>query len=192
MFELKCFYEDGTPITHFTQWDVNQTIAIDGEYTKAPMVHFANKESVNALCVQSTLKSNGQITVEVPNTLLTESYPILIYIYVMSNDSGRTILKDQIPVEKRAKPNDYEFKENLHVVYLTELENEVKELKNTMTTAVNNCNSATTKANQAANSINSISFTKATTRQNIVSGESLSTILGKIQKYLEDIEVYLS
>ena len=61
-----------------------------------------------------------------------------------------------------------------------------------MTTAVNNCNSATTRANHAADSINSISFTKATTRQNIVSGESLSTILGKIQKYLEDIEVYLS
>ena len=191
MYKLKCFYQDGTPITHFTQWDVNQMIVIDGEYTQAPMVHFANKESVNALCVQSTLKSNGQITVEVPNTLLIESYPILIYIYVMSNDSGRTILKDQIPVEKRAKPNDYEFKENLHVVYLTELENEVKELKNTMTTAVNNCNSATTKANQAADSINSISFTKATTRQNIVSGESLSTILGKIQKYLEDIETLL-
>lgn len=60
-----------------------------------------------------------------------------------------------------------------------------------MTTAVNNCNSATSKANQAADSINSISFTKATTRQNIVSGESLSTILGKIQKYLEDIETLL-
>lgn len=191
MYKLKCFYEDGTPITHFTQWDVNQKIIIEYECTKAPMVHFANKNCELALCVQSTLKSNDQISVEVPNILLTESYPILIYIYVMSDDSGRTILKDQIPVEKRAKPNDYEFKENLHVVYLTDLENEVKELKNTMTTAVNNCNSATTKANQAADSINSISFTKATTRQNIVSGESLSTILGKIQKYLEDIEKLL-
>ena len=192
MFELKCFYEDGTPITHFTQWDVNQTILIDFECTKAPLVHFANKNSERALPVQSTLANNNQISVDVPNALLTEDCPITIYIYPMSNDVGRTVLKDRFEVVKRPQPSDYEFKENLHVVYLTQLEDEVKELKNTMTNAVNNCESATTKANQAADSINSISFTKATTRQNIVSGESLSTILGKIQKYLDDIEAYLS
>ena len=148
MYKLKCFYEDGTPITHFTQWDVNQTIVIDGEYTKAPMVHFANKNSEYAICVQSTLINNGQLSVDVPNILLTEYYPIIIYIYVVSDDSGKTVLSDQFQVVKRQQPSDFTFEENLHVVYITQLEDEIRELKNTMTTAINNCNTATNKANE--------------------------------------------
>lgn len=155
MFELKCFYKDGTPVKHFTQWDVNQTIVIDGEYTKAPLVHFANKNSEYALCVQSTLESNGQISVDVPNTLLTEIHPIIIYIYQMSDNSGKTILSDEFKVVQRPQPSDYVFEENIHVVYITQLEDEIRELKdtmttleNTMTTAINKCNTATNKANE--------------------------------------------
>ena len=152
MFELKCFYEDGTPVTHFTQWDVNQTIVIDGEYTKAPMVHFANKNSEFAICVQSILKSNGQLSVDVPNILLTEHYPIIIYIYPMTDDIGRTILSEQFQVVKRPQPNDFTFEENMHVIYITQLEDEIRELKNTMVTTIDDCKEATEKANSIIDS----------------------------------------
>ena len=152
MYKLKCFYEDGTPVTHFTQWDVNQTIVIDGEYTKAPMVHFANKNSEFAICVQPTLKSNGQLSVDVPNVLLIEHYPIIIYIYPMSDDVGRTILSEQFPVVKRPQPNDFTFEENMHVIYITQLEAEIRELKNTMVTTIDDCKEATKKANEISDS----------------------------------------
>lgn len=122
MFGVECFDTHDEPISHYTQWDINQTLKIvlygmdDGYMKSAPYVHFANIKSSEALVVRSTLQGDDTVLVDIPNQLLQESYPLLIYVYL--NDSSdassqRTIVKIEIPVHKRARPSDYEYVENI-------------------------------------------------------------------------------
>ena len=56
------------------------------------------------------------ITVSVPNILLQEPYPLLVYVYLTDSDdvsSQRTVLYTEIPIRKRAKPHDYMYVENI-------------------------------------------------------------------------------
>ncbi len=122
MFGVECFDTHDEPISHYTQWDINQTLKIvlygmdEGYMKNAPYVHFANIKSSEALVVRSTLQGDDTVLVDIPNQLLQESYPLLIYVYL--NDSSdassqRTIVKIEIPVHKRARPSDYEYVENI-------------------------------------------------------------------------------
>ena len=122
MFGVECFDTHDEPISHYTQWDINQTLKIvlygmdEGYMKNAPYVHFANIKSSEALVVRSTLQGNDTVLVDIPNQLLQEPYPLLIYVYLNdSSDAGsqRTIVKIEIPVHKRAKPSDYEYVENI-------------------------------------------------------------------------------
>ena len=122
MFGVECFDTHDEPISYYTQWDINQTLKIilygmdDGYMKNAPYVHFANIKSSEALVVRSTLQGDDTVLVDIPNQLLQESYPLLIYVYLNdSSDAGsqRTIVKIEIPVHKRAKPSDYEYVENI-------------------------------------------------------------------------------
>lgn len=122
MFGVECFDTHDEPISHYTQWDINQTLKIvlygmdDGYMKSAPYVHFANIKSSEALVVRSTLQGDDTVLVDIPNQLLQESYPLLVYVYLNdSNDasSQRTIVKIEIPVHKRARPSDYEYVENI-------------------------------------------------------------------------------
>ena len=122
MFGVECFDTHDEPISHYTQWDINQTLKIvlygmdDGYMKNAPYVHFANIKSSEALVVRSTLQSDDTVLVDIPNQLLQESYPLLIYVYLNdSSDAGsqRTIVKIEIPVHKRTRPSDYEYVENI-------------------------------------------------------------------------------
>ena len=122
MFGVECFDTHDEPISYYTQWDINQTLKIvlygmdDGYMKNAPYVHFANIKSSEALVVRSTLRGDDTVLVDIPNQLLQEPYPLLIYVYLNdSSDAGsqRTIVKIEIPVHKRAKPSDYEYVENI-------------------------------------------------------------------------------
>lgn len=298
MFEMTFLDLNEQPISHLTQWDANQEIIISGEFTDNHIVHFCNKNSEYALCVQSTLLSDGKIQVAIPNILLCEPYPILIYVYSTTENVGkRTIISGKIPVRPRVEPENGYFEENHNVVYLAELQKQVIELNETITeaenersenensrieaekertntfndaikdcndatsaantaasdaykaieandeavenaigkldsaiqqaqndidlaiesandsvdgalqdvsTAITNAETATDKANTAATTANekivimqnliesmdefSVTFTEAETRENIVSGETLSVLFGKIQKWFTDIE----
>ena len=89
MFEVTCWDSYDRVIEGFTQWDINQTIYLKNVYddfglTEAPMFHFCNKNSKEALVVQSTVEDNNVIAVKVPNILLQESYPLIAYMYVYS------------------------------------------------------------------------------------------------------------
>lgn len=266
MLELICLDLKGNPITHFTQWDSERKIIIIGEFTSAPMVHFCNKNSEYALCVNSELIDSNQISATVPNSLLREPYPLLIYVYAAGDDGKQTILSGKIPVKERAEPEGFLYKENTHVIYLAELEQQVLELNALITsaeekrveneeqriaaenvrqnneatrkknetsrvdaetqresdfdslqqnmldaiddcqtatsnanTATNAANTAATAANNAATQINvflqntdnmTVTFTEATTRENIISGESLKILFGKIKKWFTDIEAF--
>lgn len=291
MLELTCLDLKGNPITHFTQWDADREIIIIGDFTSAPMVHFCNKNSKYALCVNSALIDSNQIRATVPNSLLREPYPLLIYVYATGDDGKQTILSGKIPVKERAEPEGAIYEENTHVVYLAELEQQVLELNSLITsaeeervkneeqrieaentrqsnettrqeneasrtnaetkresdfgslqqdmqdaiddceaktassvskcdTAATNCNNAATAANTATSNANTaaqsannaadaannavtqinvflentddmtVTFTEATTRENIISGESLKILFGKIKKWFTDIEAF--
>lgn len=126
----------GNKIRYLTQWDANQKIIVElpQNISIAPEVHFCNKHSRKALIVQSTLSGN-KITVDVPNILLEEPYVIYVYIYLIDDNSGKTVKSTVIPVRKRAKPDDYEYVENVEVIYLTDLINKVNLLNDNLESA---------------------------------------------------------
>lgn len=122
MYEVPCLDLNGDTINKFYQWDIDQKIVInlegcDKNYLKnAPEVHFCNSSRKEALVVRSAVSNHDTITVDVPNVLLQEAYPLLVYVYLTdANDSSsqKTILYSEIPVRKRAMPSDYLYVENI-------------------------------------------------------------------------------
>ena len=134
MFGVGCFDTHDNPIDHYTQWDINQKLKIvvydvDSSLLKnAPYIHFANVKSTEALVVRSTVEDTDTIVVDVPNSLLQESWPLLVYVYLNDNldaHSQKTIIKIEIPVHKRAKPSDYEYVENIERITAEVIKQEV-------------------------------------------------------------------
>lgn len=137
-----CLDKNGNTILNFTQWDSNQKIYIDGDFTGldlAPYVDFYNDNQQNALRMTGTVNA-GQIEVEVPNTLFLDALPITVYVYLReeSNDTingGKTILTSRIPVRPKPKPHDFSFEDNVHVVSLLDLEETLNNLNTSLTNA---------------------------------------------------------
>lgn len=146
MYEVPCLDLNGDTINKFYQWDIDQKIVInlegcDVNYLKnAPEVHFCNSSRKEALVVRSTVSNHDTITVDVPNVLLQEAYPLLIYVYLTdANDSSsqKTILYSEIPVRKRAKPSDYLYVENITRVTAEMIKKEIEQTTlNTRTDAI--------------------------------------------------------
>lgn len=136
MYEVPCLDLNGDTINKFYQWDIDQKIVInlegcDVNYLKnAPEVHFCNSSRKEALVVRSTVSNNDTITVDVPNILLQEAYPLLVYVYLTDADdssSQKTILYSEIPVRKRAKPSDYLYVENITRVTAEMIKKEIEQ-----------------------------------------------------------------
>lgn len=134
MFGVGCFDTHDNPIDHYTQWDIDQKLKIvvydaDSNLLKnAPYVHFANVKSTEALVVRSTVEGTDTIVVDVPNSLLQESWPLLVYVYLNDNldaHSQKTIIKIEIPVHKRVRPSDYEYVENIERITAEVIKQEV-------------------------------------------------------------------
>ena len=168
----------GNTIYNLTQWDVNQKliVSVDQTVTIAPKVHFCNQKSEKALVVESTLSDN-KIVADIPNILLQEPYRITAYVYLetdIENSSWKTIQTIEIPVRKRPKPDDYEYVENVHVIYLSEMIKTVERLEQdvrnaefvrvsnentrieTANKAVSDANNATVRANNASDRANDL------------------------------------
>lgn len=113
MKNVLCYGSDGKLLKLLYQWDCNQKIYFTGLPTSpCPVFHFCNRRSTEALVVNSE-PTTGGVTVEIPNILLQEPEPLIIYVYAGTGDnSGRTVHALQVPVVPRAMPNDYEYKEN--------------------------------------------------------------------------------
>lgn len=82
------------------------------------------------MVVRSTVSNHDTITVDVPNILLQEAYPLLVYVYLTdANDSSsqKTILYSEIPVRKRAKPSDYLYVENITRVTAEMIKKEIEQ-----------------------------------------------------------------
>ena len=136
MYEVPCLDLNGDTINKFYQWDIDQKIVInlegcDVNYLKnAPEVHFCNSSRKEALVVRSTVSNHDTITVDVPNILLQEAYPLLVYVYLTDADdssSQKTILYSEIPVRKRAKPSDYLYVENITRVTAEMIKKEIEQ-----------------------------------------------------------------
>ena len=93
-----------------TQWDSGYSLHISGltEEAAETEVHFANHGSNEALCMSGTWEEDILI-VSVPDKLLTNGTDIFVFVYEKTEESGRTIRTAKIPVEKRAKPDDYVY-----------------------------------------------------------------------------------
>lgn len=136
MYEVPCLDLNGDTINKFYQWDIDQKIVInlegcDVNYLKnAPEVHFCNSSRKEALVVRSTVSNHDTITVDVPNILLQEACPLLVYVYLTDADdssSQKTILYSEIPVRKRAKPSDYLYVENITRVTAEMIKKEIEQ-----------------------------------------------------------------
>lgn len=135
MFEIDCLDSYDNTIENFTQWDIDQKLKLvlhdcdEGFLSIAPFVHFANRNSDEALVVRSEVQGEDAIIVEVPNILLTESYPLLVYVYLTDSidvSSQRTIVKAEIPIRARVKPSDYEYVENIERITAEQIKQEIE------------------------------------------------------------------
>lgn len=136
MFEVECLDPYDVPIEYYTQWDVNQKMKIilhnceDGLLTIPPNIHFANARHKKAYVVRSSVENGNTIIVNVPNVLLEESAPLLVYVYLTDRNevsSQKTIVKIDIPVRKRARPNNYDYVENIERITAQQIKREIKE-----------------------------------------------------------------
>lgn len=173
MYEVPCLDLNGDTINRFYQWDIDQKIVIDlngcdERYLQnPPEVHFSNSSRKEALIVRSTVKYSGDdvaaqddgvatmhagdiIIADIPNILLQEPYPILVYVYLTDADdssSQKTILYSEIPVRKRAKPSDYLYVENITRITAEMIKKEIESSTETArTNAINEINDIKTKS----------------------------------------------
>lgn len=144
---ITCYDIDGNLLKTLTQWDINQQIVIKNlSLTNTPEVHYCNSNRELALVGESTY-ADGTLTTEVPNVLLQESIPIIIYIYVPKDDgSAKTTYSIRIPVNPRPKPADYEFSNNAQFITYQEL----LETLNRSAEVIELANMAADHANKAA------------------------------------------
>lgn len=172
-YEVPCLNLNGDTINRFYQWDIDQKIVIDlngcdERYLQnPPEVHFSNSSRKEALVVRSTVKYSGDdvavqddsvatmhagdiIIADIPNILLQEPYPLLVYVYLTDADdssSQKTILYSEIPVRKRAKPSDYLYVENITRITAEMIKKEIESSTETArTNAINEINNVKTES----------------------------------------------
>ena len=125
MSVIMCFDSEGNTIDILTQWDVNQTVYIDWEYDCTPIFHFFNIKWDKALVIKGEIVDE-YARADIPNVLLQEAYPIMGYIYLENDTSGKAIYQFQIPVRKKPKPCDYDYIENIGYISCVNLEKEMR------------------------------------------------------------------
>lgn len=133
MTTVKLFDKNGIEIDHLTRWDYNVKLQIhDFKFDVAPICHFAKRFDKKCLAVTSTL-SNGIVTVDIPNILLTDSntdskFTMFVFLTDLEGNTGRTIYQIDLPVAPKPKPDDYEYSDNVEVIELSVLRAKLESL----------------------------------------------------------------
>jgi len=129
MTDIICYDSHGYPLEYLTQWDLNQVLVIQGlELSTIPCVRFSNRSSKVSLVVKPTVVDN-KLHVDIPNILLQQGLPIVIYLYYEYDDGlSKTRHIFTIPVIPNKMPEDYIFTENVEYVSWLEVEQQAKEL----------------------------------------------------------------
>lgn len=138
------------------QWDLNQVLALTGDnINDVSAIHFCNKKCDNARVVNVT-RDEGEISAPIPNELLEMPYDVIAYVHSINDNQAKTVEIINIPVIKRAKPDDYVFVENVDIVNFERLEKDITDYIAIMTSEYNaftsttnqNYNTFTSNANQ--------------------------------------------
>lgn len=110
MADIVCYKSDGQILDYYTQWDVGQKLILKGvDLASAPYFYFTNSFSDIAY-VKPSVVENGAISVDVPDILLQNAIPLIVYISISPDgDIGTTEYAVRIPVMPRVKPNDYVY-----------------------------------------------------------------------------------
>lgn len=161
MYKVTCYDKDNNTINSLTQWDLGQVIYFKDLTIESPLIaHFHNKmlNKNEAVSVIVTVSKDNIISVEVPNFLLQQAYPINVYLYQESSESGKTVYTTTIPVKAKAKPSTYKYIENISsmslVTFLDDIEKSINDSKNDISTATNNAINALNEiAQEIANGV---------------------------------------
>ena len=133
MTTVKLFDRNGLEIDHLTRWDYNVKLQIyDFPFDVAPICHFAKRLDKKCLVVTSTI-SNGIVTVDIPNILLTDEnktgqFTMFVFLTDIDGNTGRTIYQVDLPVAPKPKPDDYEYSDNVEVIELNVLRAKLESL----------------------------------------------------------------
>lgn len=91
------------------QYDVGQNFIVESfEYSTAPKVQFSIKSIKTSPSVNSQL-SNGNLTVSIPDMLLTYGEDIIAYLYIQDAIKGTVVETVFISVIPRKRPADYQY-----------------------------------------------------------------------------------
>ena len=108
---------DYVRIEGLTQWDRGRKLKICGLDIEQDLIemHFAvdgGKEATRRLGVVD----DGEVITDIPDALLKIGRSIKAYAYISTREQGKTIKMVEMPVEKRAKPQEYEEPEEKEIL----------------------------------------------------------------------------
>lgn len=99
---------DEITVDGLTQWDKGQILRVD--FPDMPTlyeVHFTFRGGTEALIVH-VLDGATSNDVQIPNVLLQQPYDLIAYVYLVDSEGGgETVKTVNLPLVKRAKPEDY-------------------------------------------------------------------------------------
>lgn len=99
------------------QWDKNQVLSVYGlNLSTAPEVHFSNSKMDKAIVRQATL-SDHVVSVQIPNSLLQEAFPISAHIGIYEGDTFKTVEVVKIPIIAKKRPADYQIETTDEEIY---------------------------------------------------------------------------
>ncbi len=137
---------DEIEVSGLTQWDRGQVLNLtvpDG-LPSTYQVHFTFKGSNKALNVP--VFSTTQVPI--PDELLTQPRDLIAYVYLIaSDDSGETVKTIHLPVERRAKPEDYS---ELPQTFQERVDSLLMSINEKADSAVERATSAAQEASEAA------------------------------------------
>ena len=140
MAELTVNKGDRYTVTPLFQWDVNQTLEIQGlNLSVDPEIHFTTEVLNGAIVRQAAQDSNGIITVKIPNSLLQKPYRIDVFVCIYEGETFQSLYKMSIPVTARKRPYDYTLEDSDEEIYsFNALENKLYETVKTLTQTCEN------------------------------------------------------
>ena len=102
------FDNDTYTVENLWQWDRGQELEIHGlSLSVTPEVHFFHDGDEEAIARQATMDASGVIRAKVPNSLLQKPYRIHAIICIYEGTAFRSLCELRLPVQARAKPDDY-------------------------------------------------------------------------------------
>lgn len=109
--------------TSFYQWDVDQKLIINCDIPDY-QVHFKNTSDEVCYTLEP-YEIDGKTVVNVPNLLLQNSTPIIVWCYVLDKNGNYTIKSKTFAVIERQKPSDYVYTETEVLSFNSKLDKNV-------------------------------------------------------------------